>query len=410
MIPTLILFTWLWGLLSLALLGGGVYLVREWYQRAWVYSPALDRAVFMPDFGFNVPTGFLVAGLLLLLWACAGGLLVRWLLSHSTPTLTDEDPPQQTRGGTVQRLPRPDGSELQVECYGPADGSPIILTHGWGLNSTEWYYLKQELTDHFRLIVWDLPGLGHSTRPANHDYSLEKLARDLEAVLQLAGHRPALLLGHSIGGMITLTFCRLFPQALGTQVAGLALIHTTYTNPVRTTQHARLFTALERPLIVPLLHLTIWLWPLVYLMTWLSYLNGTVHLMTKQSGFAGNETWAQLDFTARFQLHASPAVLARGMLGMLQYDATATLPTIKIPTLVMPADQDPLCRPEASEHIHQAVPATQLTPLLSAKHMGLLEHHAHFAAIVRQFALACWAVDAPPEHTPTKLSTEVAPL
>jgi pimeloyl-ACP methyl ester carboxylesterase len=76
-------------------------------------------------------------------------------------------------------------------------------------------------------------------------------------VLGLAGNRSALLLGHSIGGMIILTFCQLFPAALGTRVAGLVLVHTTYTNPVRMTKLAGLTTMLERPVIVPLLHLTI---------------------------------------------------------------------------------------------------------------------------------------------------------
>jgi hypothetical protein len=65
--------------------------------------------------------------------------------------------------------------------------------------------------------------------------------------------------------MITLTFCRLFPQALGNRVKGIALVQTTYTNPVRTTNMAALLGALERPVIVPLLHLTIWLSPLLWL-------------------------------------------------------------------------------------------------------------------------------------------------
>jgi hypothetical protein len=45
------------------------------------------------------------------------------------------------------------------------------------------------------------------------------------------------------------------------------------------------------------------------------------------------------------------AVLARGMLGMLRYDATTTLKTIHIPTLVVAANRDPVCKPEASERI-----------------------------------------------------------
>jgi pimeloyl-ACP methyl ester carboxylesterase len=256
------------------------------------------------------------------------------------------------------------------------------------MNSTEWHYLKHQLTDQFQLIVWDLPGLGLSTRPANRDYSLENLAHDLKAVLELVQERPAILLGHSIGGMITQTFCRLFPEALGTQVKGLVLTHTTYTNPVRTVKGASFFTALERPVIVPLLYLTIWLSPLVWLMNLMSYLNGTAHLSTKQTGYAGTESWEQIEWATRYMLHAPPSVLARGMFGMLKYDATETLPTIQIPTLVVSGEHDPVCKPEASHFIENTIPNAQLFPLEPAKHMGLVEHHDSYAENVRKFSLA----------------------
>ncbi len=42
----------------------------------------------------------------------------------------------------------------------------------------------------------------------------------------------------------------------------------------------RVLSVLERPLIVPLLHLTIALSPLILLMNWLGYLNGTLHIMS----------------------------------------------------------------------------------------------------------------------------------
>jgi pimeloyl-ACP methyl ester carboxylesterase len=253
----------------------------------------------------------------------------------------------------------------------------------WGLNSTEWDYLKKELSEEFRLIVWDLPGLGRSTPPTNRNYSLENLSRHLEAVLALVGDQPAILLGHSIGGMITLTFCRLFPKALGDRVRAIALVQTTYTNPVRTANMAGLLTALERPVIVPLLHVTIWLSPLIWLSNLMSYLNGSALLSTKSSGFAGTETWEELDFVARFQLQASPAVMARGMLGMLRYDATAVLESINVPALVLAGDRDSLCKPEASKRLHRDIPWAQLT------HLALIEHHTRFAEIVRTFASLC---------------------
>jgi len=71
--------------------------------------------------------------------------------------------------------------------------------------------------------------------------------------------------------MITLTFWRMFPQALGTRVKAIALVQTTYTNPVRTTNMAGLLTALERPVLIPLLYLTIWLSPLIWLSNFMSY-------------------------------------------------------------------------------------------------------------------------------------------
>jgi pimeloyl-ACP methyl ester carboxylesterase len=387
MIPSLIITSWLLGLLSFGILGGAIYLLYEWYQRAWAYEPDLNRFVFDPNFGFNALTAILLAGLILLVWTFAGRALLPLILGHGKRNPSDLDPPQQTREGTVQRLQRPDGTELQVEFYGPEDGPPIVMTHGWGMNSTEWHYLKRELTDHFRLIVWDEPGLGLSTQPDNRDYSLEKMARDLEAVLALAQDRPAILLGHSIGGMITQTFCRLFPDALATRVGGLVLTHTTYTNPVRTVKGAPLFTVLERPVIVPLLHLTIWLSFLVWVMNWSSYLNGTAHIATKWTSYAGGESWDQIEFATRYQLHASPAVLARGMFGMLHYDATETLKRINVPTLVVAGDQDPLCKPEASIFIDKHVPDSRLVMLKPARHLGLIEHHDYYAKQVRHFAL-----------------------
>ena len=374
-------------------MGLGIYLSHKWYQHAWSYDFNLQRSYFDPHIGNNHETHLLIIAACLLFLVLGGGLIVRGILSLLTKGKNSKAvgqlPKKSREGATISQLGRPDGSQLRVECYGREGAPPIILTHGWAANSTEWDYLKKELSDSFRLIVWDLPGLGRSTRPTNRDYSLENLSRHLEAVLGLAGDQPAILLGHSIGGMITLTFCRLFPKALGDRVRAIALVQTTYTNPVRTTGMAGIFTALERPVLVPLLHLTIWLSPLIWLSNVMSYLNGSAFLATKSSGFAGTETWEELDFVARFQLQASPAVMARGMLGMLEYDATTVLKEINVPALVLAGDRDSVCKPEASERMKRDIPDAQLTRLVPAKHMGLIEHHTRFAKIVKTFASLC---------------------
>jgi pimeloyl-ACP methyl ester carboxylesterase len=391
MIPTFIFQVWLLGLFSLGLIGGVVYLGHEWQQRSWAWDPVRLESVFAPSFGANEETALLVGAVLLLLIVLAGGSIVKGILRLTSRSKPNDDPRVSPKPVSVQRIRRPDGSELVVEVYGAADGIPIVLTHGWGFHSAEWNYLKRELAVRFRLIVWDEPGLGKSTRPSNRDYSLENLARDLDAVLAVAGEKPAILLGHSIGGMIILTFCRLFPEAIGTRVNGIVLTHTTPTNPIRTTSGAAFLTAIEKPVLVPMMYLTIALSPLLWIMNWLSYRNGSAHLANKRSSFAGTETWEQIEFATRFQPQASPAVIARGMLGMMRYDATDVLPGITVPTLVIAGDRDSTTKPEASERIRAGIPKARLLTLTPAKHLGLIEHHEKYAAAVREFAHAAQA-------------------
>ena len=388
MIPTFILQTWVIGLLSAGILAGAIYSGHEWVKRSWRYDPALEQSFFSPDLAFNEVTGLLALSAFLFLITIGGRFVVKAIIgtilgkSEGRDAGLESDVPD-----SVMRLHAPDGSELQVKFYGPEDAQPIILSHGWGLNSDEWNYLKRDLAREFRLIVWDEPGLGRSARIPDKEYSLKNLACDLNAVLRLASKdRPAILLGHSIGGMIILTFCRLFPECLGKHVSGLILTHTTPTNPVRTTNGAAILSAIEKPVLVPLLLLTIAFSPLIWLANWLSYLNGSAHLATKRTGFGGTETWEQLEFATRFQVKASPAVLSRGMLAMLRYDAKAALGSIKIPVLVVSGDEDPVTVPQASRDIQEGIPGARLMTLKPARHLGLIEHHLQYAGAVRDFA------------------------
>jgi hypothetical protein len=162
-------------------LGVGIYLSR--------YDFNLRHSYFDPRIGYNRETLLLFIVAFLLFLVLGGGLVVRGilgLLMKASPKGVGQLPKDSRKGATISQLGRPDGSQLRVECYGRQDAPRIILTHGWGANSTEWDYLKKELADEFRLIVWDLPGLGRSTRPTNRDYSMENLSRHLEAVLALA--------------------------------------------------------------------------------------------------------------------------------------------------------------------------------------------------------------------------------
>ncbi len=366
LMPLDFLWRWLSGLLTIALLGGAGYILYQWYE------------------GELVSNRWLLLGTVMMLWSFLGFLPI--LLLHRP----GQDEPKPTRSRRSQRLVRPDGSEIKVEFYGlDDDAQTIILTHGWGPDSTVWYYVKKQLSDRFRVVVWDLPGLGKSIKPKNRDYSLEKYARDLEAVLGLVGERPVMLLGHSMGGMILLTFSRLFPQHLTQRVAGLIIVDSTYTNPLKTSIFSKLLLILQKPLIEPLLHLAIVLSPLLWITSWLSYLNGATLTTTEISGFRGTETRGQLNFSTLVGLKASPGVLARGMLAMLRFDETETLPQISVPTMVVVGKSDIATRPLASKRISQEVPQAELVSLSPGGHMALMERNQQFAKVIESFGIAC---------------------
>lgn len=352
-------------LVTIAILGGGIYIVYQWYE------------------GELISDRWLYLGVGLLLWSFLGFLPILLLRRPG------RDEPKPIRSDRIQRLTRLDGSEIHLEFYGRDDAPTIILTHGWGPDSTVWYYAKKQLTDRFRVIVWDLPGLGKSKKPKNRNYSLEKYAQDLNAVLSVAGDQPVILLGHSMGAMMLLTFCRLFPEQLKQRVAGLVFVDGTYTNPVRTAILSKLLLALQKPILEPLLYLAIALSPLLHLTSWLSYLNGTTLLTTEISGFTGRETRGQLNFSSLIGIKAAPGVLARGVLAMFKFDETATLPKINVPMLVVAGKSDIATKLEANKHISLEVPQGELRVLSPGGHMALMERNQEFAEIVRDFSNSC---------------------
>jgi pimeloyl-ACP methyl ester carboxylesterase len=147
--------------------------------------------------------------------------------------------------------------------------------------------------------------------------------------------------------------------------------------------------------LVPLLWLTVALWPMVWAMNWKSYLDGTAHMTTGWTSFSGQETRGQLDFAARFTAKQHPGVLAKGILAMLRWDEAATLPGIAVPTLIITSDHDKLTLPSASEEMARLIPRAELTMVEPAGHPGFLERSAAYDQAIAGFAARCLARATP---------------
>jgi pimeloyl-ACP methyl ester carboxylesterase len=365
----LILLLFLTDILSLGIIVADIYLLEEFYT--YRHTAADDYA-----------KRCLMGGIALTSFVLLGKFPLIWLLSKRRK---NEDQPTLERSGRTDELERPDGSRIHIEYCGAKDAQAIIFVHGWNANSLEWYYQKKFFQKDYRLILIDLPGLGKSKRPNNRNYSLSKMADDLEAVIRHTKAEKPILYGHSIGGMIILTYCARHAGTLRSRIGALVLQHTTYTNPVRTTIMSKLMTAIQKPVLVPLCYLMIFLSPIFWLMRWMSYLNGNSQVMTRFLTFTGTQTARQLDFISLLSATCPPSVMARGVLGMFRYDVTADLQHIDIPTLVIAADKDRLTKPDASRFIRENIKSAELFVAAPAGHQGLIERNKEVNEAVKIF-------------------------
>lgn len=105
-----------------------------------------------------------------------------------------------------------DGIALSVADYGdPAADRTVVLLHGMCLSRSSWSsqvdHLRQRFGDAVRVICIDHRGHGASQAAPASTYRIERLAADLSQVLAaLNVGGKVTLVGHSMGGMVALSF------------------------------------------------------------------------------------------------------------------------------------------------------------------------------------------------------------
>ena len=101
-------------------------------------------------------------------------------------------------------------------------GSVVVLIHGFLENSTMWDKIVPELTKRNRIITIDLLGHGKSDC-LGYVHSMELFAKTVEAVLKHLKIRKFILVGHSLGGYISLALAKMNTS----KIKGLCLLNST---------------------------------------------------------------------------------------------------------------------------------------------------------------------------------------
>lgn len=104
-------------------------------------------------------------------------------------------------------------------------GNPVMLLHGFAEDGRIWNYQVENLKKNYRLIIPDLPGSGKSEM-LEGEVSLTDYAEAIKVIadeeIYLENETQLIMIGHSMGGYITLAFAERYPELL----TGVGLFHS----------------------------------------------------------------------------------------------------------------------------------------------------------------------------------------
>ena len=111
----------------------------------------------------------------------------------------ESTPPRQARRACVVA----GGIRIAYEDVGEIDAPPVVLLHGITESRLTWTGLADRLADRFRVLAVDQRGHGESDRLGSKNGSFLDLAGDIVSLCEQVLERPAILIGHSLGGVVS---------------------------------------------------------------------------------------------------------------------------------------------------------------------------------------------------------------
>lgn len=110
-------------------------------------------------------------------------------------------------------------SKINYEVSG--EGDTVILIHGFVESLEIWSEIIPILNKKYRTIAIDLPGHGKSEL-FSKEISIDNMAETIHEVIKAENVNDFILIGHSMGGYVTMSYADLFPEKL----KGICLFHS----------------------------------------------------------------------------------------------------------------------------------------------------------------------------------------
>ena len=318
---------------------------------------------------------------LLVLGAVSAALTAAWV-EWKARRAEREHPP---RG----RLIEVDG--VRLHCVERGHGRPVVLLHGnvVSLEDFEASGVVEALARTHRVILFDRPGFGHSTRPRDRIWSPAAQGAVIQAALDRIGVERPVLVGHSMGTLVAMAMALDRPDRIG----GLVLLGGYHYPTPRVDAMAMVPVAL--PIVGDVLRYT------VTALSSRAMIGGAARAM-----FAPNAVPALFfDVLSREMMVRPVQIRANAEDAALMMQSAADLAArygeLKLPLALIAGTDDAVVDPKAlAERLHAELPGSRLVLVPGSGHMV---HHVAPHAVVE--AVQAVAVGAPAGNRPDTLSS-----
>jgi pimeloyl-ACP methyl ester carboxylesterase len=319
-----------------------------------------------------------------------------------------------------------DGVDVRVEIVGPPTSArpegglwprrpkppptlTVVFVHGFALDMGTWHFQRKAFAvapsgdedglPPLRMVFYDQPGHGRSTRRPDGEYSIDELAGDLaEIIATVAPEGPLVLVGHSMGGMTLMALAERQSDLVLDRVVGVGLISTSAGHlddvalglpPVLAGLRGRLTPAVAKAL----------RWQPLVAERGRAAGSDLVYLLTKRYAFGSDDVSpALVDHVARMNAKTHVEVIAGYLATLSAHDRYAALEAYaEIEALVVCGTKDLLTPVEHTREIAQLLPGATLLEVPDGGHCTVLEHSdAVNEALADLFRRAADAVDKAP--------------
>ena len=93
------------------------------------------------------------------------------------------------------------------------NGKTVVLLHGKNFNGAYWKTTAEFLSEHgYSVVIPDQIGFGKSLKPEKFQFTFQQLAVNTKVLLDSLKIGSAIVLGHSMGGMLAVRFTLMYPE------------------------------------------------------------------------------------------------------------------------------------------------------------------------------------------------------